>query len=283
MTSFRILFSVFAVCMVAACARPTDSALKPQVSVSIPVVGYFIDRIAGDKIDVNVMIPQSVGHSDYIPLPSQMLAVANSDAYFAIGNLDFEIAWKDRICDANKAMKWVGLNDNIKIINDLDGHHHGGSDPHYWMSPVRAKELSANILRELKLLIPNDVQYLDSAYAELCADIDSLDSGFRALQRENGSLSFLIYHPALTYLAEDYGFSQFEIEHDGNAPSPQTYIEQLEHARQTGARVVFVQPGYDVQKAQTAAESLGAQVVQISPESSDWIATMSLILNALRQ
>lgn len=284
MSSARFLIFLISLCFFVGCTGHSGKGSgKPQVTVSIPVVGYFIDRIAGDKINVNVMIPQSVGHSDYVPLPSQMIDVANSQVYFAIGNLDFEIAWKNRICDANANMEWVDLSENINVVSSTDDHHPGGTDPHYWMSPQRAKQLCANILRKVKQLLPSDIQLVDSAFAALCTDIDSLDAGFRALAREKGQLSFLIYHPALTYLAEDYGFRQFEIEHEGSAPSPQTYIEEIEHSRATGARVVFVQQGYDMQKAQTAAESIGARVVQISPESPDWIVTMTLILKALRQ
>ena len=216
-----IFLPILAICLANSCKSADKSSDKPQISVSIPVVSYFIDRIAGDKVSVNVLVPQSVGHSDYAPLPSQMVAVANSTAYFAIGNLDFEIAWRERLQDANADMRWVDLNRNITLISsEHEGHH--GTDPHYWLSPIRAKILSQNILDELKTLLPGDAAQLDSAYKVLQADIDSLDSSFRALEREKGAVSFLIYHPALTYLAEDYGFKQFEIEHEGNSPSPQT-------------------------------------------------------------
>ena len=53
----------------------------------------------GDDINVNVMIPKSVGHSDYTPQPRQIVELSHSQAYLAIGDLDFEITWRQRLID----------------------------------------------------------------------------------------------------------------------------------------------------------------------------------------
>ena len=43
--------------------------------------------------------------------------------------------------------------------------------------------------------------------------------------------TFIIYHPALTYLANEYGLTQLCIEMDGKEPSPAQLKELVETAR----------------------------------------------------
>lgn len=274
--------------IVSSCFFYNPNQRGKQISVSIPVVAYFIQRIAGNNVTINTMIPKSVGHGDYSPRPSQMVDVSNSIAYFAIGNLDFELTWRERIADTNDSLLWFNLNEGISLLNvdscssHVDEHEYH-SDPHYWMSPRRAKTFALNINSSLKQILPECSAEFDSACNVFVSEIDALDSCLIDVASKSDSISFVIYHPALTYLAHDYGFRQIEIEHDGNSPSPQTYISELQLAREMNANVVFVQPGYDIQKANNIAESISASVVEFSPESFDWFDTMSIIIKALNK
>ena len=47
----------------------TTSSTKPQVTVSIAPQKYFIQRLVGDQLDINIMIPKGAGHSTYSPAP----------------------------------------------------------------------------------------------------------------------------------------------------------------------------------------------------------------------
>lgn len=264
----------------------TSGNLKPCVSVSLPVESYFVKCLCGETVDINVMVPQSVGHSDYTPLPSQMMLLADSKLYLAIGNLDFEMTWGDRIRNAGTQLKWVDLSEGISLIEHDDdqeevqhGHHHH-IDPHYWLAPREVQTMVANMARELKEIIPAETRHIDSALCVLNAKIDTLDARLTKIG-EQGHQTFMIYHPALTYLAKDYGMTQCEIEKDGNAPTPKSYKDEMDKAKANGVKLVFVQSGYDRQKALSAAEMLGAKVVDFNPESERWEETMNIIINAL--
>ena len=76
--------------------------------------------------------------------------------------------------------------------------------------------------------------------------------------------------------------TQLEIEHDGNAPSPQTLERQLKTARENNVQIVFVQPGYDIEKATDIAQQIGAKVVSFNPEDEDWPSTINIIIEALK-
>lgn len=280
------IFCIFALAF-AACSSSNDAATDHLITVSIPVQAFFIDRLAGDVVDVNVMIPQAAGHSDYNPRPSQMMALAEANSYFAVGDLDFEITWKDRIISANPNILWKELNAGITHIEGHEhGHaeekaHHHALDPHYFLSPKQAKVMAENYARELKKLLPSRAALIDTSLVALTDSISRIDEQFTRLTKDR-NIAFMIYHPALGYLARDYGMTQLAIEHNGNAPAPSTFIAEIDSARSAHVGVVFVQQGYDMQKAQTAADEIGAKVVSFAPESYDWFETMNIILLALQ-
>lgn len=284
----EIALAIMAIGIISSCQTATRDNVKPTITVSLPVEAYFIEKIAGDKVDINIMIPQSAGHSDYTPRPSQMMDLSKSEAYFAIGGLDFERTWKERIMSVNKDLKWVDLSEGIELIKNEDHDHEANEeghvhaiDPHYWLSPKEAKVMAENIYKEIKNLINEREESIDSALNVLETEIESLDRKLTE-EKEKGDKAFMIYHPALTYIARDYNMTQMEIEKDGNAPTPQTYMEQIEKAKAKKADVVFVQEGYDIEKAEKASKMLDAKVVMFTPEGYDWKGTMETIINALR-
>lgn len=269
------------VALIASCTHKPAADSKPTISVTLPVEKYFVDRLADSTVAVNVIIPQNVGHSEYSPRPSQMMSLSNSIVYFAIGQLDFENAWKGRMISVSN-VRWVDMNKGISLVTSTDdahhkaeAHSHHDTDPHYWLSPKQTRIMVQNMANELRTLSSFNV---DSALAILLSDIDAFDQQLSAI---GAGKTFVIYHPALTYLARDYDMTQLEIEKDGNAPSPQSYQKLIETARANGAEIVFVQQGYDEQKAQAAADMIGAKVVSIAPENYDWLLTMQTIVSTL--
>lgn len=261
-----------------------------MVSVSVPAVGYFVDRLAGEAVDINVLVPASAGHSTYSPRPQQMVALGRSVCYLALGGLDFELTWKDRMTNAAPQMAWLDMSRGVRLIEghcchadevEHVGHHHEATDPHYWLSPKQARIMAQNVARALQGIVPADSLSIDSALVSLQLDIAAFDRRLDSIAQASPHKAFMIYHPALSYLSADYGLQQFSVEKDGNEPTPQGYAAEIEAARTAGVGVVFVQMGYDVQKARSAAEALGAEVVEFAPEGEDWIATMNTIINAL--
>lgn len=279
-------FLIVATTMVA-CTAPSDDD-RPRVSVSVPAMQYFVNRLAGEAIAVNVLIPSAVGHSTYTPRPAQMMALSQSESYLAFGCLDFETTWRSRMQDAAPDMKWKDMSLNVNMIKGEtcsahSAEHHHAADPHYWLSPRQAKVLAQNVAAELKSILPSHTASIDSALAIFGAEIAQKDSALMGVAKSAENKAFMIYHPALSYLERDYGFVQLEVEREGSEPTPQGYIEEIEKARLAGARVVFVQQGYDVQKARQAAESIGAEVVEFSPEGENWLQTIDVIIEALNR
>ena len=51
---------------------------KPTVTVTIPPYKFFVDKIAGDKVDVNVMVSNGNNPETYEPYAQQMMELSRS-------------------------------------------------------------------------------------------------------------------------------------------------------------------------------------------------------------
>ena len=108
-------------------------------------------------------------------------------------------------------------------------------------------------------------------YKELCKRIERTDSIIcHKLSATNADRAFMIYHPALSYFARDYGLHQISIEEDGKEPSPAHLKNLIDACRKEKVRVIFVQPEFDRRNAEIIARQTGTKVVPINPLSYDW-------------
>ena len=268
-----------------------NSDTRPVISVSIFPVKTIIDRLSDQYYQVNVMIPKNIGHSDYSPTARQMKDLSTSKAYLAIGPLDFELTWGERLRSVSQEMAWIDLSNGIDLIDghvcnhEGDEHHHhtAAYDPHYWMSPLSAMKMVENIKDELIRLNPEIKSVVEKNHQALQLEMNAIHQELISVAEANDSLTFMIYHPALGYLARDYGFNQLEMEENGKAPTPVGLKRQIERARDMNVKIMFVQQNFDVNNAKTAAEEIGARIIQINPESEAWLEELQQIANHLKE
>ena len=95
--------------------------------------------------------------------------------------------------------------------------------------------------------------------------------------------TFLIYHPALSYFARDYGLTQISIEEGGKEPSPAHLKALIEQSGHKKARIIFVQQEFDTRNAELIAKEAQLQIVPINPLSYHWDEEMKNVARALQQ
>jgi len=279
-----VILSVLAV----SCSTPKSNSDKSMITVSIAPQKYFIERLTGDLIEVNVMIPQGSNHATYSPTAGQIKKLAQSDAYIQMGHLSFEATWADKLQSANSKMKWYDLSKGINMIQGEHHHHHGhdhvctgGIDPHTWTSPIEAQVIAKNLKVYLSELYPQHKEQITSNYEKLTNDLNGLDEQLRKLQSENERLTFMIFHPAYTYLARAYGFEQMSIEFEGKTPTPARLKATIVKAREKAIKTIYIQEEFDRTNAEVIAKEIGAETVQVNPLSENWMHEMKQFIKHL--
>lgn len=266
---------------------------KPTITVSIEPQRYFVEQIAGDKFKVNTVVPAGTSPETYDPTPSQMIELGKSAVYFKVGYLGFENAWGKNLEENNVDVDIVNCSNNIQLIEGDDhtieigepleheGHHHHGVDPHIWSSPKSALIMAENMLNAMVMVdVENQTEYREN-FKRLEEKIKETDKKIGELLERTPVKSFIIYHPALGYLARDYGLTQYSIEFEGKNPSPQQLKQMIDFAREQGIRTIFVQKGFDMKNAESLAKEVGASIHSINPLSYNWDEEMIKIAEIL--
>ncbi len=268
-----ILVLLFAAC------QPKQKDGRELVSVSILPQKYFVDQIAGDLLQVNVLVPPGSSYHNYSILPSQMKDLAKSKVWFQIGLLTFEEVLKDKLADTNKDLTIVNCSEGIDPIvgseceeegHDHEHAHHEAFDPHIWLAPVEVKIIAQNTLKVLKVKFPEHSTTFDTNYTRFISRIDSLSIqiGQKLSSLENRNI--LIFHPALGYYARQFKLGQTALELDGKEPSPKHMKNIVDLAREQNIRVIFIQKEFDTENALQLSREIGGEVVTIDPLDYDW-------------
>lgn len=288
---------IIAICVTAALASCASSAPeRPQLTVSIEPLRYVTEAIAGERFEVTSLVPSGVSPETYDPTPAQIVALSRSRACLMVGSLGFELTYRERLMDNAPHLPFVDTAIGVAPIMDThhhhgesekrkeksekwdtgrgvpeEGHAHPAMEPHVWTSPMNLRIMATHVAETLISLDSEYEDYYTARYDSLCGVIARTDSTLRALlSAPEADRAFVIYHPALTYLARDYGLQQIAIEADGKEPTPARLVELTEEARKAGVHTVMIQAEFDTRHAQLIAEQIGARVEIINPLAYDW-------------
>lgn len=294
MKQTSIIITFLSILLLTACvSKQTEGNI---VTVTIEPQRYFAEKIAGDKFKINCVVPAGQSPETYDPTPQQMIQIGKSMAYLRIGPIGFEQAWMDKIRENNPKLEVFDTSEGMNLLTDMEEdshthdhageaghhhHHHGGVDPHIWSSIAGAKLVAWNTLNAFIALAPDNTDYFWKNYNELVDEIDKTEVEIKLLLDPLTDRTFIIYHPALTYFANEFNLTQLCIEMDGKEPSPAQLEMLVETARANNARVVFIQQEFDQKNAELIAKETGCKLTVINPLAYHWSKEMIHIAKAL--
>ncbi len=283
---------LFLLALVLAACRPMASATddgRLRVAVSVPPQGYFVQRIGGDHVKVEVMIPPGYSHADYPLTPRQVAALSRARLYIAVGHPAFEFervqlkaVLRDlprlQVVDMSRGMRLIAG----KVEGDEDAGEAGG-DPHVWVAPETVAVAARNVAAALIGIDPAHAGEYRANLAAFEADVARLDREIRARLAGTRGDRFMVYHPTWGYFAREYGLEQVAIEAEGKEPSAQRLIGLIDRARRERVKVVFVQAGFPRKSAQVIAEAVGGRVLVADPQDPDWLGNLRRVARELQE
>ena len=176
---------------------------------------------------------------------------------------------------------------NLQLIHGSCGHthaagdEHDGVDPHIWLSPAHARTMATTVYEVLSEKYPEQKLQFEQNYQALLQKIDSIADRAKQVLDHKKDKIFLIYHPALTYFAADYGMEQISIEDEGKEPNPAHLKKIIDLALEKNIHMIFIQSQFDVNNAESVAKQIGGQIIQIDPLTENWAAEMNRLIDTL--
>jgi len=270
---------------------------KPVVFVPISPYQYIFERLAGDLIDIKVIVGEGDDPHSYSPTPKQIVDMAQSNLLCS-GELGFESNYFVKVGDGDSAPIELNLLENLDLLeghcdhpshktedpdDDHDHDHEDLNDPHVWLSPTTLTVQSDHIATKLKEILPDEKSVvIDNNLKEFKQELASVHNELSELLKTLKGEKFYVYHSAFAYFAQDYSLEQVAIEIGNRSPTPKQLAKIASQAKTDGAKVIFVQPQFDQTSAAALAESINGNVVSIDPLEKDIVANLRDIASAIK-
>jgi zinc transport system substrate-binding protein len=284
---------------------------KLEVFVSILPQVYLVERVGGERIQVEVMVKPGQSPHTFEPTPKQMARLAEAELYFRIG-VEFENGLMPRIESTMRELEVVDCRKGVRLrrmesplhgarrdesearveedeeqhqVQSGETHHReqGGSDPHIWLSLRNAVQIAGTMHETLVRLDPEGRETYDRGYRDLVADLEALDLQVEEILAPVRGEPLFVFHPAFGYFADDYDLRQIAVETGGSEPSARQLTHLIEEAKERGARVIFVQPQFSRQSAEAIADEIGGAVVPIDPLARDYLENFERMARTVKE
>lgn len=250
----------------------------PSVLVSVAPYKLFVEKIAGETVNVNLMVPAGASSHTYEPTPKQMIGASKAAAWFCIGE-----SFENRAIPSLKAhhpqMAIIDLRQGVDVIKS-DPHtgccccRASGHDLHIWMSPKQVEIQARTIAKALMQLFPHNASQYQKGLEQLISELEGLDKEIKTLLEPLKDRLILVSHPAYAYFCRDYHLQQMSIEFEGKDPTPQQLTQILNRAREAHIKRIYIQIQYNSKGARLFAKELGAEVVMLDPYSEHYFDSM---------
>ena len=267
--AFLFALAVFT-CMVFA---SEDNKNKLPIFVSIEPQAYFVERIGGSRVSVDVLVHPGENPAMYTPTPAQMSKLAKARIFFRIG-VPFENIFMKKIQSTMKHVHIIDTRKGIKL-RQMEGRRHyvekGGNDPHIWLNPALVKQQAETMLYALIELDPEGKDEYTANYESFAKDLDALNETIKETLASVKGGNILVFHPVLGYFTDAYGLRQIAIEVEGKAPKGRNLAMLIKKARQEDIRVIFIQPQFDRTAALKIADAINGKLVLLDPLARDYL------------
>lgn len=263
------------------CNGSSDGNGKKTIYVTIAPLRAIVEEVTGGDYNVEVLVPKGASPESFEPTAKQLVALNDAELVFSVGLINFEQVLTSSLKDNSRL---INLSSGVELLAGSCSHcnhvHAHGVDPHIWTSPRALKRVVENVSDAMHSIAPDSVKYRDNADKLLC-ELECLDSLCNSKLRANNVKAVMIYHPAFTYYAKDYGIEQISVEQDGKEPSPRQLTALVEKARRYDISKVLIQPQYGKDKLRALATECGAEIVEVDPLSDDIIAEIERVTNVI--
>jgi zinc transport system substrate-binding protein len=257
-----------------------DSERQLKVFVSILPQAYFVERVGGPDVNVEVLVGPGQSPETFEPTPQQLASLAQADIYFHIG-LPFEDRLLEKIHATMKDLPIIDTRQGIKL-RALHSEHEGvNTDPHVWLDPKLVSIQAETICKAfIRLDSTHSVRYEENLHA-FQTDLRNVDVKIAQTLKPLKGRTFYVFHPSFGYFADAYGLIQTAVETDGKEPSAKQLATLIDDARREGVKVIFIQPQFSSKSAEVVAKAIGGTVVPLDPLSRDYLGNLEDIADKI--
>ncbi len=261
--------------LIVACGAPSvpSSARAKQLTVVATFVPIyeFTKAVAGDKAQVEILIPPGSEVHDYQTKPEDLKKLAQAKLLIKNGlGLD-DFADGLISSSGNAELKVVNASQGVKTLSRVGelvpiakGEQKITSNPHIWLDPIRVKQQVGNIQDALIAADPSHRESYKSNAEAYIGKLEALDQEYKKALALSSKKEFITFHDAFPYLANRYGLKQLAvIAIPEDELTPEDVKKTVQAAKKYKVKVLLSEPGVDNKLFTTLSKDLNIEVKTI--------------------
>lgn len=263
----------------------TNGGKSLQVIATLFPQYDFAKTIAGDNIDLRLLMPPGTEAHSYEPTPKDLVDIKNADVFiytsFAmepwVEKMLKEASPDTLIINATEGVKYLtademGLPEHAHEGEDQGNtthteEDHEGVDPHVWLDPTNASIMAGNVAKGLIQADPEHKALYENNLKAYQAELIALDLDIaNTLGKIQNKEVIFAGHFAFGYFAKKYGLayhSPYEGFSPDAEPSPQNIAAMIDLMKSENQKVVYYEELIDPKIARIIASETKAEMVML--------------------
>ena len=285
---------IFRLLLVLVLALPLGAFAQGKLNVVTTTedLGSLAREVGGDKVSVTAL---AKGYQDphfVDPKPSFILAVSRADVLIVVGR-ELEIGWLPPLLTSSRNGKiqlggkgYLDASTNVRIleiptgqITRAMGDVHPLGNPHYWLEPGNGRRIAQAIRDKLTEVSPANASYFAQRYGDFDMRLSAAEKRWDATLAPYKGTKLVTFHRSWPNFMERWGLDVigYVEPKPGIPPSPQHSLEVIDAMKQQGAKLIIVEPYFDLKTPQSIATQVGGKVLVLAPsvggtkEATDYI------------
>jgi zinc/manganese transport system substrate-binding protein len=275
---------------------------KLNIVATTEDLGALAREVGGDRVSVTSL---AKGYQDphfVDPKPSFILAVSRADLLIVVGR-ELEIGWLPPLLTSSRNSKiqqggngYLDASLNVKIleiptaqITRAMGDVHPLGNPHYWLEPGNGRRIAEAIRDKLSQLAPANASYFAQRYSDFDTRLAAGEKRWDAAMAPYKGTKIVTFHRSWPNFMERWGLDVvgYVEPKPGIPPTPQHTIEVIDEMKRQGAKLIIVEPYFDLKTPQAIANQVGGKVLVLAPsvggakEATDYIQLFEYDVNQL--
>ncbi len=254
------------------------AASKIKVVTTLTDLKNITEEIGGEKVDV-FSIATGYQNPHFVdPKPSYIIKLARADMFVTVG-LDLTIGWSVPLLQSSRNPKiqrggigYVDVSTNIpllqvpKSLSRAEGDIHIYGNPHYWLDPVRGKQIAQNIFEGLIRVSPENRNYFQANLKKFKEKIDAKMKAWENRMADVKGANIIAFHNQWCYFETQFGLHivDFLEPKPGIPPTPSQLLKVINEVKDNHIKVIITSPYFSTKSADIIARQTGVEVLVLA-------------------
>ena len=255
-------------------------AKKLNVVTSTTDMAALTQEVGGDKVNVDSI---AKGYQDphFVEAkPSFLLKLRQADLLISVG-LQLEIGWlPPLITQSGNPRIQVGAGGYLDAsqfaqileipqgtVTRAEGDVHPLGNPHYWLDPDNGRRIAKGIAGKLGDRDPGDAADFRNLFQDVDKRLSAAEQKWDVEMKPYRGRKVVTYHRSFPNFAQHFGLDVigYVEPRPGIPPTPSHTLELIQLMKRENAKVVLVEPYFDLKTPQSIGRATGAQVIVYLP------------------